>query len=488
MDDITLYKKIEDTLYKSDDKFRNLIKLIYKELKKKSNTEYVDDILFTTMCKLFFEKLNLNDTDLVSFYIRATSIKFKNSKLDYFTDILQYVFREYSIKNKERFLEVLKDDEIQEKYSNWFKMYRQRGIYNSDIFEEIFDLPKFKEIVLKDTNYVIEMSIDRSFFKFIPKDLCYLIGFNSYDNFLEDELYNLYKKNFGDVLDEEQLKELTSLNLKINSKYNIVLQNKINLKKEFVLFLKYVNENPNYYNIIKNLHKKLNLDFITVIRFSSKYNNTKLFYNLCTNLRDIDDSLSKKIKLLGILEKIINIDDIDNLNDISLNELVSKDKENVNTELMHSPTSFSYYLGFSLGSNSREIRRIDMDGSFQILPILNMSHQQGVDTIYKGIKLLNKKNTALEKAIEAAKKISSITFIIENEACFIVIPSDINDKQIEICLKWISSSYEEAKIGIIKYNKETNKNEIVADNNLTKEEIIEYVSNLNVNIQKKGIL
>ena len=58
-------------------------------------------------------------------------------------------------------------------------------------------------------------------------------------------------------------------------------------------------------------------------------------------------------------------------------------------------------------------------------------------------------------------------------------PSIITDGQKNILLNWINEAYNTSKIGIIKYNKETNKKEIVANDNITKEEIIELLNNFN---------
>lgn len=60
----------------------------------------------------------------------------------------------------------------------------------------------------------------------------------------------------------------------------------------------------------------------------------------------------------------------------------------------------------------------------------------------------------VEIALEAAKQLSSTTYLTENEQCFIFVPSDISLEQKKISKDWLDLSSDSGMIGIFVYARE----------------------------------
>ena len=88
---------------------------------------------------------------------------------------------------------------------------------------------------------------------------------------------------------------------------------------------------------------------------------------------------------------------------------------------------------------------------------------------------------AIERAVEAVKQLSSITFIIENEACYVVSSDNLSEEQINSLKDLKIVDENKAKFGIITYD-------IVEDNykiayngeNVSFDKVIEYMNSLNI--------
>ena len=89
--------------------------------------------------------------------------------------------------------------------------------------------------------------------------------------------------------------------------------------------------------------------------------------------------------------------------------------------------------------------------------------------------------TLIERAIEAVKQLSSITFIIENEACYVVSSDNLSEEQINSLKDLKIVDKNKAKFGIITYD-------IVEDNykiayngeSVSFDKLIEYMNSLNI--------
>ena len=79
------------------------------------------------------------------------------------------------------------------------------------------------------------------------------------------------------------------------------------------------------------------------------------------------------------------------------------------------------------------------------------------------------------------KKFNSITFIIEKEICFIIMPNKISLEQKDTFLNWLLMANKKGKLGIVLYNNETNKKEIISNEVMNTNEIIDYINNLDTN-------
>ena len=80
--------------------------------------------------------------------------------------------------------------------------------------------------------------------------------------------------------------------------------------------------------------------------------------------------------------------------------------------------------------------------------------EDAVKKIYSDIEFDEKCIMAIERALHAAKKLSSITFIIENESCYLVSGNKVSKEQIET-LNNLKVN-DRNKFGIITFNIDTN--------------------------------
>ena len=479
-----IMKNIKNNLYSSDEELLNEAMPLYKYLNKKipRYKDYYVQLkgIEKDLSSIIFN--NLTTEEQIIFFIRLSLIKINDNRFYHFNNFISSIFRNYIRKRNKEFLQILKNnDNIQKLYLKWFKEKEYNSNFSEDFYSEIFNLPKFKEIILEDEQFILEnffLSID--FYKKLPKEYGYLIGLIKAKNIPIKTTLNIYNKYFDNMLKKsDQLKLLKTAILMNNTDYSFEIEN-TNKRLEYAHCLKKIYKNKEYYNILKKLNKKTKLDLRYIISFADKYDNTNFFINICSKKKLTKDEINK-IKYLSISEKIISNDTINKLDNLDLNSLINAEKdENTKIGIYGGPNSKSNKNPlFSIDSSSKEIRRINYDGSIDIKKLESYgSHSLGVDLIYPEIEF-SYDESVFEKAITAIKEFNSITFIIEEEACLIVMSKNISNKQKNILTNWINESKKESNIAINIYDKATDKNEMLLCNEIGKKDIIKYISNLN---------
>ena len=480
-----IIKNIKDNLYNNDEELLTSLIPLYRYLyKKKPNYKdfYVQLRGFEkALSSILFN--NLNNKECILFFIRSSLIKIDNDKLKNFDQYMTGIFRNYIEKHTKDFLEIVKNNEdIQKLYLNWFKIKEYNTCFKNDFYNEIFNLPKFKEIILEDEKFILDnffLSLD--FYDKLPKEYGYLIGLIKSKNIPIKTTLKLYNKFFDGLLHRSDQLKLLKASIQMDN-YDFSFEIDNNKRLEFAHCLKKIYNNKEYYNILRKLSKKTKLDLSYIISFSDKYVSTDFFVNICSKKRLTKNEINK-IKYLSISEKILDNNVINNLNNISLNALINTEKETgIEIGIYGGPNSKSNNNPlFSIDSSSKEIRRINTDGSIDIKKLDSYgSHSLGIDLIYPELEF-NYNDAVFEKAITAIKKLDTITFIIEGEACLMVISKEISDAQKNILTNWINESKKESNIAINIYDKATDKNEMLLYNEIGKKDIIKYISNLNDN-------
>ena len=485
-----IMKNIKDNLYKSDEELLNALLPLYEYLYKKI-PKYKEYFVRLKKCKEILSPLlfnNLDNKERLLFFIRSSLIKIDDNRFQNFDQDMTNIFRNYIDKHTKDFLEIIKNnDDIEEMYLNWFKIKEYNTCFKNEFYNEIFNLPKFKEIVLEDEKFILDhLYLSLNFYLKLPDEYGYLIGLMKSTNIPIKTAFKIYNKYFNGILHKsDQLKLLKASIIMDKSDYSFGIENN-NKRLEFTHCLKKIYKNKEYYNILKKISKKSKLDLSYIISFADKYDDTDFFINISSKKKLTENDISK-IKCLAISEKIINNNIIKNLNNISLNDIINSEKEeNRQIKINGGPNSKKSIENslFSIDSSSKEIRRIDTDGKTDIKKLNYYgSHLLGLDLIYPEIDF-EYNDTVFEKAIKAIIELDSITFVIEGEACLIIIPKNINNNQKAILIDWINNAKEEANIAINIYDKNTNKNETLIFNEIGKKDTIVYIQNLNKSDKK----
>ena len=486
-----IMKNIKNNLYSSDEELLNKLIPLYKYLNKKI-PRYKDFFVQEEKCEKVLLPLlfnNFDNKERIIFFIRSSLIKLDNDKIRFFDYFITVIFKNYIEENPTELLEIIKNnDNIQELYINWFKIKETNANFRSNFYSEIYNLPKFREIILEDEEFILNNLYSLDFYENLPREYGYLIGLKNIKNIPIKIVFKLYNKYFDNILNRnDQLKLLKTSILMDNTDYSFGIENKLK-RLEYTHCLKKIYKNIEYYNILKKLSKKSKLNLGYIISFSDKYENTDFFINVCSKKKLTKNEIDK-IKYLAISEKILNNNIINNLNNISLNDLINTEKEkSIEIDIYGGPNSKnSSNPLFSIDSSSKEIRRINVDGSIDIKKLTEYdSHSLGVDSIYPKIEFESdyKAYAVFEKAIIATKELDSITFVIEGEACLIVSSKHISDEQKKILINWISKSSKHSNIAINIYDKRTDKNEMLLCSEIGKKDTIKYINNLSNNEKK----
>ena len=456
------------------------IETIMKE-KKYETLEDIAPIINNLNTKLvidFSKSLNLSLRDRLLFLLKIYECKSAKPDLKYI--LISLLMIDFINGNKKDFLNLLSDNEILDDFTDWFKNDRFLfyDLEDYKILEGILKIPKIQEEVLKDPSFYIRCN-SFELFNSMPKECAASIAFYSryaLDSF-ETDLEKLYSKYFDDILNKkEQLYLIKEQIIEIKS-YDIFELGLVKMLP-FNNFLNRILKNRKYYDYAVNMQKNSNLDFNTILKFFYKYDEAPFFEKICKIENLYSQDTIRKIEYLSLENRLINSNQILDLDKLTLEDLKKLSKEKSDSRKLNVYGGPNGSLGkiFEDGFK-REIRRIDRDGSIKIFDAANEDHEIAVKLAYPDIEFDSNCVMAIEKAIEAAKRLSAITFIIENEACYVVSSDDISEEQIEALSNLNVIDINISKFGIITYESDSN-NFLIAYNgeDVTFDKMIEYMS------------
>ena len=471
-----IYNDIKQSLYKDDKAFEKLLKKIEKVEGRKNKYFWpmYDEFYFNII-----KTINLNEKELVMFLIRATKKDYKSLSTS-FKNFLISFFIYYINSNTDTLIEILADDKVQVDFTYWL---RDCGTLISTSYtknKKILDALKHKDILYTDESKILNsFSNNYAFFETLPLEYKHLIALYKYNkrDKNDDKIKALYEDIFKNKLKDSQILKLIKSHIQIYTDENILEINTQYRSYELIYCLKNILNDSKYFDNLEDLSNKSYLELKYIISLAAKYDKTNFFISLCNSKTSFDLETIKKIKYLATSPKIKTINNINNIEDISLNELINLEKENnidINVQGGPHSSSFDFFDDNSLES---EVRRINPDGACIIDEVV-IGHVGSLKHIYEELKLNDKDVTSIEISSIAAKKLNTITFIIENEMCIIVLPNVITVAQKETCTNQINRAIDNSKFGIILYNLNTNQIEIISSNALGKEEAIQYISNI----------
>ena len=249
-----IIKNIKDNLYKGDKQLSNVLIPIYIYLNKKV-PKYRGFFVELSKCEKILLPLlfnNLNNKECILFFIRTSLIKIDDNRFQNFDQYMTNIFRNYIAKHTKDFLEIVKNNEdIQKLYLNWFKIKEYNTCFKNDFYNEIFNLPKFKEIILEDEKFILNnffLSLD--FYDKLPKEYGYLIGLIKSKNIPIKTTLKLYNKFFDGLLyRSDQLKLLKTSIQMDNYDFSFEIDNN-NKILEFAHCLKKIYQNIKIKNTI----------------------------------------------------------------------------------------------------------------------------------------------------------------------------------------------------------------------------------------------
>ena len=471
----------------SNDK-ANILKLQIERIIKEENYDLlefifpsINDIFYElgfTMFMQFLKKLDLSEKGRLMLYMKLAN------SIGVSPIISSSLMINFINNNKISLLNLLKDEEIQKQFSIWFKQELLIENINDDILEEIFKVPKIQEIVLSDQEFYEEHN---SFILLnsVPKEYGSVIAFyfSWNDEEIKEDLEQLYFKYFNGILSKEDQLELIKEQIIELKRDDIFELGQVKKMYPFYHLLSRILQNKEYYNWIKNIKNNSKLDFNIILKFIYKYDETKLFKNLCLDSENYNKDKIDKIKYLADENKLVNCEDIVNLDDITLLEFQNFPKEkgdSIKLNVYGGPSGMEGIM-FENGYK-REIRRIDRDGSIKIFDASRKNHEDGVKLAYPEIQFNENCVMAIERAVEAVKQLSSITFIIENEACYVVSSDNLSEEQIQSLNDLKIVDENKAKFGIITYDPLDDNYKIAYNGeSVSFDKMIEYMKSFNSN-------
>ncbi len=401
-------------------------------------------------------------------------------------EIMSAVINRLIKENEEQFLKLITENEdIQKLCVQCYKNIGELELGNN--IEHILMLPDFRKNVLEDEDFISEKMVRRrDFFRCLPKEYAYLISFyNSDMDFGTSTLRKYYQKYFSECLTNKEQMELAEL------QHDISIDNYLNLsQKDIMRDIKYVLQqilrDRKFYDNIQNIRGKAVLDLKGAISFAQKYDGTEFYEQLLNDECNVfDDDILQKIYYLANKGRVKEPEKLKDIRNVTMQELENMPKDNYyvsRTFLAGGPLSEMNNVRIFEDSTNREIRRIDKNGEVKIVIIPgDRGHDDGVKEIYgDDVKFPKECLTAIERSMEAAKQISSMTYVIENEHCFIIVPDNVSIEQKKISIDWLSTALQEGVIGIFVYDR--NKDELYVANagdEMNIQDATDFMFNLN---------
>lgn len=283
----------------------------------------------------YIEPMEITFAEKIKFFLAVVNM---NYDLTFTREVVTYwIMMTINVNNLEEFIELItKDENIQSLYVDYFKMYanyhNRASAESVQHMQSILNLPKFKEKVLTDEEFISKRLTDSAqFFQELPKEFGYLISL--YDTEKDLGYWNpcylqeLYEKFYGDKLSEEEQLELINLQHEIMREPNILQL----LQKDRMADLKYVLKqiliDKNFYKKIKEMKERSGLDIRIIFSLVHKYYNSKFYILLMDENREFDKDTIEKIKYLANENKVQNVEELENFDQIQLRDLQNMKKE-----------------------------------------------------------------------------------------------------------------------------------------------------------------
>ena len=460
-------KLIESIRTKDYQLFNEALKDLYLYTKNNSFKEIIN----------YIKNIEFTEKERVEFYIytitKTDESKYKDTLAKTFRlEIIPCLFYSYTEENQDSFYKLLVDNkEILKEYIKWFKINPYIDEKAMDLYKKIFNLEEFKKEILKDNEFISNNFFrDYNFFKLIPDDFGYLIALydTKYDK-TNEKITDLYNSKITNKISHKDKLELVKTHYSINTEPNIFGLSTKEIMLEFEYCLKHITEDVTYFQIIKELMNKTGLNMKTIMKFASKYDNDQIFKKIYKSATSLNKEIIDKIKYLASEKKVKDTSKLNNIEEISIEELKKLEKEKNNSIKVkiqggpHSKTTEKFFKSNNLNYN-REIIRIDSDGYISIKPIRKLdNHDDGVKSIYYDIIFPEECNTAITRALYASKQLSSITIVTEMEMGYLVMPSSPSQEQINSICKLLDDTNEQSIIGIISYDAVNDKETIAFD-------------------------
>ena len=426
-------------------------------------SSYFTGSKFNELCD-FIENSDVENRKKTIFLLRAASVVDLNDtkNRDFNLEYIPYFLGTCIQSDEEDFVDlVTQDSKMQELLIEYIKKFPDSAM---SIWPKVSNLPQVKEKILEDEEFVINtLTKEPEFFEGLPEEYAHFICFYKVKNNKMDVEYMklLYQKYYGDILSDIDQLYLIDWQIKLEE-YNRMNINPRIIREPLDFGLKKLKEDDSFLK----LKDKLQLKIFELMQLSFNYRNSSLCNELIT-LNEIDEELVEKIRFLSRGRKIIGINSLEDLRNITLDELSNMEREPIQVEEISNivrsntggPNSRTLKPVFS-DSKDKEIRRINPDGSVKIetLTYLGERHEDIFERAYNGeLELSEDCDTVFQRSIEAIKQLSTITLVIEKEQCYIYLPENLSAEQKRVILELISSAEEEGRFGIVSYNTQTGK-------------------------------
>lgn len=452
-----------------------LFELIAKGITEISKKSYLNTVFE------FMKSINLEYKEKMLFYIKLTECK--NTSPTIKCELIPLLINSFIDSNKDEFLNLLDDYEFVDEFSIWLKdgIFDEKNL-DDRILNRILNIPKIQKDVLTTSNFYTKHNSFK-LFNSLPIECSASLAFysNTRNKDFERDLKHLYSKYFGSILNEKEQLKLVKEHI-IELKKSDIFELGLVKMEPFHYFLNSILRDKNYFYYIENMKNNSNLDFDIILKFLYKYDKTTFFEKLCKNSNSYTEDIISKIEYLSIENRLINPEQISDLNNISFDEIKTLVKEKSEEAVLNVAGGPRGTVGKIFNDGyEREIRKIDLDGSVSILNVKNESHEFAVKSAYPNIKFDKNCTMAIERAIEAAKQISAITFIIEKEACFVVSNADLSQEQIKSLCNLKVIDLDKSKFGIITYDKSSNTSVLAYNGeSVTFDQMLEYMNSLSI--------
>ena len=420
----------------------------------------------------YINNLKLDPKRKIIFYSNLLMYKdSKDKRIDSFIKgLIPLTLSKTISSNKIEFLNLLKEQKFRQGFAALFRKYGHFMNIDEDILSTILNLPEFLQDVLCNRRFKEKLEYYRfDFFKSLPQEYSNLIAFytehtNLYDNNLKT-LYNMY---FSKKLNSKQQEQLIEVQNELKNEYDIVESKKYYKLKPLSNLLRRINSDETYYEKLEYIEKNSKLSLIEVIKLLKKYDKTKIFKEICSDKFKYNNENIENLKFLASREKIRDINEIKSLNETSLENLKSMSrihKSNVKVSITNGPQATTESEDNQIFSDGgfRQIRRINTDGTIIIKDAEGMSHTKAIKAAYKDMVFNENCKTVLERAKKAVEYLSTITFIIEGDACIMVSPKKITQEQFDSLKYLLEITNKTANINTIVYDVNKKEDTLIFD-------------------------